>query len=332
DTGAAASGRPAYLAAAISMLAFLVRRFLTAVLSVLLASVVVFGALLAVPGDPATVILGMNASPAAREALRTQLGLDRPPVERYVSWLGGVMRGDMGESLNYQRPVAGLIGERLRVSVPLAVGAALVACLLALPLGIFAALRRGTVWDPLVTSLSQLGAAIPSFWLGLIFILYFAVELRWLPASGFVPLGEDPVRWARSLVLPVLALGLGQAAVMTRMTRAAMLEVLSQDFVRTARAKGVGQRGVVLKHALRNGMVRIVTILGISLSNVFIGSIVIEQVFALPGLGRLALTAIGTRDFPLLQGEILLYAATIVGLGFLVDVSYGLLDPRIRYE
>jgi len=314
------------------MLAFLVRRFLTAVLSVLLASVVVFGALLAVPVDPATVILGMNASPAAREALRTQLGLDRPPVERYVSWLGGVMRGDMGESLNYQRPVAGLIGERLRVSVPLAVGAALVACLLALPLGIFAALRRGTVWDPLVTSLSQLGAAIPSFWLGLIFILYFAVELRWLPASGFVPLGEDPVRWARSLVLPVLALGLGQAAVMTRMTRAAMLEVLSQDFVRTARAKGVGQRGVVLKHALRNAMVTIVTILGISLSNVFIGSIVIEQVFALPGLGRLALTAIGTRDFPLLQGEILLYAATIVGLGFLVDVSYGLLDPRIRYE
>src|SRR5690606_840919 len=169
---------PASLAAPISTLAFLVRRVLSAVLSVLLASVVVVGALLAVPGDPATVLLGMNASPAAREALRTQLGLDRPPVERYVSWLGGVMRGDMGESLNYQRPVAGLIGERLRVSVPLAVGAALVACLLALPLGIFAALRRGTVWDPLVTSLSQLGAAIPSFWLGLIFILYFAVELR----------------------------------------------------------------------------------------------------------------------------------------------------------
>lgn len=314
------------------MLAFLVRRFLTAVLSVLLASVVVFGALLAVPGDPAAVILGMNASPAAREALTRQLGLDRPPVERYVAWLGGVVQGDLGESLNYDRPVAGLIGDRLRVSVPLAVGAALVACLLALPLGVLAALKRGTFWDPLVTSLSQLGAAVPSFWLGLLFILYFAVELRWLPASGFVPFGQDPVRWARSLVLPVLALGLGQAAVMTRMTRAAMLEVLSQDFVRTARAKGVAQRGVVLKHALRNAMVTIVTILGLSLSNVFIGSIVIEQVFALPGLGRLALTAIGTRDFPLLQGEILLYASTIVGLGFLVDVSYGLLDPRIRYE
>lgn len=314
------------------MLGFLVRRFLSAVLSVLLASVVVFGALLAVPGDPASVILGMNASPEAREALGRQLGLDVPPTQRYARWLSGVVRGDLGESLNYRRPVSGLIADRLRVSVPLALGAALVACIIAFPVGIFAALRRGSVWDPLLTSLSQLGAAIPSFWLGLIFILYFAVELRWLPASGFVPLAEDPVRWARSLLLPVLALGLGQAAVMTRMTRAAMLEVLDQDFVRTARSKGLPERGVVLKHALRNAMVTIVTILGLSLSNVFIGSIVIEQVFALPGLGRLALTAIGTRDFPLLQGEILLYAATIVGLGFLVDASYGLLDPRIRYD
>ncbi|HZW98674.1 MAG TPA: ABC transporter permease [Trueperaceae bacterium] len=314
------------------MFGFLVRRFLSAVLSVLLASVVVFGALLAVPGDPASVILGMNASPEAREALGRQLGLDVPPPQRYVRWLSGVVTGDLGESLNYRRPVSGLIADRLRVSVPLALGAALVACLIAFPVGIFAALRRGTVWDPLLTSLSQVGAAIPSFWLGLIFILYFAVELRWLPASGFVPLAEDPVRWARSLLLPVLALGLGQAAVMTRMTRAAMLDVLDQDFVRTARSKGLPESGVVLKHALRNAMVTIVTILGLSLSNVFIGSIVIEQVFALPGLGRLALTAIGTRDFPLLQGEILLYAATIVGLGFLVDASYGLLDPRIRYD
>ena len=314
------------------MLGFLLRRFVTALVSMVLASLVVFSALLAVPGDPAAVILGMNSTPQARAALRTKLGLDEPAPQRYVAWLGGVVQGDFGESLNYQRPVAGLIADRLKVSVPLALGAALIACLIALPLGIFAAVRRGTLWDPLVTALSQLGAAIPSFWLGLIFILYFAVELRWLPASGFVPFSEDPVRWARSLLLPVLALGLGQAAVMSRMTRAAMLDVLSQDFVRTARAKGVAQRGVVFKHALRNAMVTIITILGLSLSNVFIGSIVVEQVFALPGLGRLALTAIGTRDFPLLQGEILIYAATIVFLGFLVDASYGLLDPRIRYS
>ena len=314
------------------MLGFVARRFVTALVSVLLASVVVFSALLAVPGDPAAVILGINATPEARAVLSRKLGLDVPPVERYVRWLGGALRGDLGESINYQRPVSALIRDRLRVSVPLAVGAALLACLLAVPLGVFAALKRGTLWDPLLVAASQLGAAVPSFWLGLIFILYFAVQLKWLPAGGFTPFEQDPGAWARSLLLPVLALGLGQAAVMTRMTRAAMLEVLSQDFVRTARAKGVATRGVVLKHALRNAMVTIVTILGLSLTNVFIGSIVIEQVFALPGLGRLAITAIGTRDFPLLQGEVLVYASTIVALGFLVDVSYGLLDPRIRYE
>lgn len=313
------------------MLGFLVRRFLTALVSIVLASIVVFSALLAVPGDPAEIILGLNANPAAAAALRTKLGLDLPPATRYVQWFGGVVQGDFGESINYQRPVGPMIQDRLRVSVPLSVAAALLATVIAIPVGILAALRRGTVWDPLLTSLSQLGAAIPSFWLGLMFILWFAVQWRVLPAGGFTPFSDDPLRWAKSMLLPVLALGLGQAAVMTRMTRAAMLDVLSQDYVRTARAKGVGQRGVVWKHALRNAMVTIVTIFGLSLTNLFIGSIVIEQVFALPGMGRLALTAIGTRDFPLLQGLILVYAATIVLLGFLVDVSYGLLDPRIRY-
>ncbi len=314
------------------MLAFAVRRFLTAIVSVLLASLVVFSAIVAIPGDPAEIILGLNSSQEARAALRTKLGLDVPAPRRYVAWLGGVLRGDFGESLNYQQPVAKLIGGRLKVSVPLSLGAALIATLLAIPLGILAAVRRGTFVDPLVVALSQLGAAIPGFWLGLIFILYFAVELRLFPAGGFTPFATDPAKWLKSLVLPMLALGLGQAAVMVRMTRAAMLEVLNQDFVRTARAKGLGRRSVVLKHALRNAMVTIITILGLSLTNVFIGSIVIEQVFALPGMGRLAITAIGTRDFPLLQGEILVYAATIVFLGFLVDLSYGLLDPRIRYS
>ncbi len=313
------------------MLAFTIRRFITALISVWLASLVVFSAIIAVPGDPAAIILGLNSAPAARAALRTKLGLDVPAPQRYVRWLGNALTGDLGESINYQQPVGKLIAARLQVSVPLALGAALVATLLAIPLGIFAAMKRGTLLDPLVTALSQVGAAVPSFWLGLIFILYFAVHLKALPAGGFTPFGTDPVKWFKSLVLPVLALGLGQAAVMTRMTRAAMLDVLGQDFVRTARAKGVGPRPVVLKHALRNAMVTIITILGLSLTNVFIGSIVIEQVFALPGMGRLALTAIGTRDFPLLQGEILVYAATIVALGFLVDLSYGLLDPRIRY-
>lgn len=314
------------------MLGFLTRRFLTAIVSVLLASVVVFSALLAVPGDPAEVILGLNASPEALTALRHQLGLDEPPAQRYVQWLGGILHGDFGESLNYQKPVGALIRGRLGVSVPLSLGAALVACLIALPLGILAALRRGTVLDPLITASSQVGAAIPSFWLGLMLILLFAVRLHWLPAGGFAGWHTDPMRSLRSLILPVFALGLGQAAVITRMTRAAMLEELDQDYVRTAHAKGLAAGRVVLLHALRNALVTIVTIFGLSLTNVFIGSIIIEQVFALPGMGRLVLTAIGARDFPLLQGEILVYAATIVALSFLVDISYGLLDPRIRYE
>jgi len=314
------------------MVPYLVRRALTAALSVVLASLLVFSALLAIPGDPAEIILGLDAAPEARSALRDQLGLNEPAPARYVAWAAGVLRGDLGMSIVYQRPVAALIVDRLGVSVPLALGAALIAGLIALPLGVLAALRRGTWVDPVVTSLAQLGAAVPSFWLGLLFVLLFAVELGWLPAGGFSPWDRDPVASVRSLILPMLALGLGQAAVMTRMTRSSMIDALAQDYVRTARAKGLPPARVTFGHALRNALVTLVTILGLSLTNVFIGSIVVEQVFALPGLGQLALTAIGTRDLPLVQGEILLYATTIIVLGFLVDVSYALLDPRIRYE
>lgn len=314
------------------MLLYLVRRALTAVVSVVLASLVVFSALLAIPGDPVEIILGLDAAPEARAALREQLGLNQPAPARYLAWAAGVLRGDLGESIVYQRPVSALIVDRLGVSVPLALGAALIAGLIALPLGLLAALRRGTWVDPVVTSVAQLGAAVPSFWLGLLFVLLFAVELGWLPAGGFTPWARDPAASVRSLILPMLALGLGQAAVMTRMTRSSMIEALAQDYVRTARAKGLPPGRVTLGHALRNTLVTLVTILGLSLTNVFIGSIVIEQVFALPGLGQLALTAIGTRDLPLVQGEILLYATTIIALGFLVDASYALLDPRIRYE
>jgi len=314
------------------MVSYLVRRALTAALSVVLASLVVFSALLAIPGDPAEIILGLDAAPEARAALRDQLGLNEPAPARYLAWAAGVLRGDLGESIVYRRPVGALIVDRLGVSVPLALGAALIAGLIALPLGVLAALRRGTWVDPVVTSLAQLGAAVPSFWLGLLFVLLFAVELGWLPAGGFSPWARDPVASVRSLILPMLALGLGQAAVMTRMTRSSMIDALAQDYVRTARAKGLPPVRVTFGHALRNALVTLVTILGLSLTNVFIGSIVIEQVFALPGLGQLALTAIGTRDLPLVQGEILLYATTIIVLGFLVDVSYALLDPRIRYD
>jgi len=314
------------------MLAFILRRLLLACLSVFLAAVLVFSALLAIPGDPATTIVGLNASPEALAAVRQQLGLDEPPAARFWSWFGGVLRGDFGISLNYRTPVRELIADRLAVSLPLALAGMLVACAVALPLGILAALKRGTLLDPLVTTAAQLGAAVPSFWLGLLLILLFSVRLGWLPSGGYVPWDEDPWGSVRSLMLPTLALGLGQAAVITRMTRAALLETLAQDYVRTARAKGLPGRSVVVKHGFRNALVTLITVLGLSFSQILVGAIVIEQVFSLPGLGRLALTAIGTRDFPLLQGEVLVYASIIVFLSFLVDLAYGFLDPRIRYD
>lgn len=314
------------------MLPYLIRRLASALLSILLAAVLVFAALLAIPGDPAEIILGLNASPGAAAALREQLGLNLPPIPRFLNWLGGAVRGDFGDSLNYRRPVSELLAGRLQVSVPLALGAMLIACLIALPLGTLAALRQGTWLDPLVVTFAQVGAAIPSFWLGLMFILLFSVELGWFPAGGYVPWERSPAGAARSLILPALALGLGQAAVITRMTRASMLDVLRQDYVRTASAKGLSRRRVVLVHTLRNALVTIVTIIGLSMAQLLVGAIVIEQVFSLPGLGRLALTAIGARDFPLLQAEVLLYASAIVALSFFVDVLYGFLDPRIRYS
>lgn len=314
------------------MFAFVVRRFLLACLSVVFAAVLVFGALLAIPGDPATAILGLNPSPEALAAVRLQLGLEKPPVTRFLNWFGGVLQGDFGTSINYRTPVRGLLAEGLAVSLPLALAGMIVACLVALPLGALAALKRGSWPDPLVSAAAQLGAAVPSFWLGLLLILLFSVELGWLPSGGYVPWAEGPWENIRSLVLPTLALGLGQAAVITRMTRAALLETLSQDYVRTARAKGLRGRTVVLKHGFRNALVTLLTVLGLSFSQILVGAIVIEQVFSLPGLGRLALTAIGTRDFPLLQGEVLVYAVIIVFLSFLVDLAYGFLDPRIRYD
>jgi len=314
------------------MIVYVLQRSISAAISILLVSILVFIAVLAVPGDPAEIILGLNAHPEAISALRETLGLNTPPFTRFFKWLGGIFTGDLGESLNYQKPVIHLIAERLQVSSLSAFGSVMVAMLISIPLGVLAARKHGTFLDPLVITLSQLGAAVPSFWLGLMLILLFSVELRWLPAGGYVPWDRDPLGTLRSLLLPILALGLGQAAVMTRMTRAAMLDILFNDYIKTARGKGLPEFRIITFHAFRNALIPVVTIVGLSLTNIFIGSIIIEQVFALPGLGQLALTAIGTRDYPLIQGEILVYAIAIVTFSFLVDISYGLLDPRIRYD
>jgi peptide/nickel transport system permease protein len=314
------------------MLGYLIRRLLAALVTILLAASLVFFALVAIPGDPAEVILGINANPEALAGLRRQLGLDQPAGIRFLNWLGALAQGDLGESINYQRPVALLIAETLSVSLPLSLGAMVIACALAIPLGVSAALNKGTWLDPTITALSQLGAAVPSFWLGLMLILLFSVQLNWFPAAGYIPWEDGPLRTLRSLLLPTLALGLGQAAVMTRMTRSAMLESLSQDYIRTAKAKGLARKQVVFGHGLRNALVTLVTIIGLSLAQILINAIIVEQVFSLPGMGSLVLRAIGNRDFPLLQGQIFVYASVIVVLSFIVDVSYSLLDPRIRYS
>jgi peptide/nickel transport system permease protein len=238
----------------------------------------------------------------------------------------------LGTSLQFKKSVSALISERLGVSLFMAVAGSLLAAVIAIPLGMFAALNRNNSLDPIISAASQLGAAIPSFWLGLMMILLFSVQLGWLPVVGFTPWSRDPAAFMRSLMMPVLALGFGQAAIMTRMTRAAMLETLTQDYIRTAKGKGLPQATVTWKHALRNTLITLVTIMGISVTGILIGSIIIEQVFSIPGLGSLTLTAVKNRDLPLLQGQILVYASLIVLINFLVDMSYGFLDPRVRYD
>jgi peptide/nickel transport system permease protein len=311
---------------------YLARRTATALITLLLASLMVFASLLVLPGDPAQLILGLRSDPEQHARLSAELGLDRPPLERYGLWLGGAVRGDLGRSLTYGQPVIDLIVERLPVTMPLLAASSLLALLIALPAGAYAASRRGSASDAAVVALAQAGLAVPSFWLGLLLALLFAVNLGWLPATGFRTWSEDFWGAVRSLVLPVLTLGLGQAAALIRSVRGGILEVLGQDYVRTARSKGVGGVRLIVRHVLRNALVTVVTLLGVQLGQLLAGAVIIESVFALPGLGTLALQAVQQSDFPLVQGVVLLIATAIVGLNLLVDLLYGWLDPRVRYE
>jgi peptide/nickel transport system permease protein len=295
-------------------------------------SLIVFVVVRIIPGDPALLILGTEASPEGAAALRRAMGLDRPLTVQYGEWLGGALRGDLGHSIQYDVPVGGLVLSRLTVTGPLTLLAALFMTAVALPLGIYAATHRGRLGDYAATIVSQLGIAVPSFWAGLLLILLFAVRLGWVQAGGFDGWAAGLGRGLRALLLPAIALGVIQAAILTRTTRAAVLEVLGADHVRTARAKGLAERVVTRKHVLRNALVTIVTVVGLQLGQLLAGSIVLENVFYLPGLGRLALAAISARDLPVVQGVVLFVAATIVTLNFAVDLLYGLLDPRIRHE
>jgi peptide/nickel transport system permease protein len=311
---------------------YLLRRLAAFAATLGLVSVLVFVVVRVLPGDPALIIMGTEASPEAAAALRRAMGLDRPIAVQYVEWIGNALRGDLGRSIQYDLPVGRLILSRLHVTLPLTVLAAVFMAALALPLGVFAATHQRRAGDYLAMVVSQLGIAVPSFWAGLLLILVFAVQLGWTRAGGFDGWHAGILAGLRSLILPGIALGLIQAAILTRTTRGAVLEVLRADHVRTARAKGLEERVVVYKHVLRNACITIVTIVGLQLGQLMTGSIVLENVFFLPGLGRLALGAISARDLPVIQGVVLFVASVIVTLNFVVDLAYGLLDPRIRHE
>jgi peptide/nickel transport system permease protein len=310
----------------------ILRRAVAFVVTLFVVSLVVFTVVRILPGDPALLIMGTEASPEAAAALRRAMGLDRPILVQYVEWLSGALVGDLGRSIQYDVGVARLVLSRLAVTLPLTVLAALFMLLTAVPLGVYAATRQGRVGDYLAMLVSQLGIAIPSFWAGLLLILLFAVRLGWVQAGGFDGWAGGLWPGLRALLLPAFALGVVQAAILTRTTRAAVLEVLRADHVRTARAKGLAEGAVTWKHVVRNALLTIVTIVGLQLGQLLTGSIVLENVFYLPGLGRLALGAISARDLPVVQGVVLFVAVTVVTLNFVVDLLYTVLDPRIRYE
>ena len=312
------------------MFEFLVRRAFISAVTLLLISLIVFAGVRMIPGDPARVLAGTDADAAGLEEIREKYGLNAPLPLQYVRWLGLAVRGDLGESIRTRQSVAGTVATKLPITVELACLSLLVAIGIAIPAGVIAAVRRNTPWDVLASGLSLCGVSVPNFWLGIMLILLVSVRLGWLPASGFVPLTEDPVANLKRMLMPALVLGTGLAAVLMRQTRNAMIEVLSADYVRTARAKGLAQAAVVVRHALRNGLIPVVTILGLQMGALMSGAVVTEQIFVLPGFGRLIVESVFTRDYPLVQGVVLITASSYVLINLLVDVSYTVLNPRIR--
>ena len=313
---------------------FLLKRFVTFVLTLIVASIVVFAVLELLPGNVAQMILGDTATPEALAALESKLGLNRPAVARYFGWIGGLLTGQTAESYAYSVPTSELITERLQVSLPLAVLSMLLTVALALVLGVYAAARHNRMGDVGVMSLSQLGIAVPSFWLAILLVLLFAVRLGWFDAGGFPGWREDDGGglWPgfKSLVLPAVALAAAQASVMTRWTRSSVLDVMREDYVRTARAKGLSPRAVLWRHVLRNAAIPVLTIMGLQFAFLISGTVVVENVFVLPGIGRLVFQAIANRDIVVVRDVVLLLVAMVVIVNFIVDVLYALVDPRLR--
>lgn len=312
------------------MLRYTLKRLLSLCISLAVASLVIFFVIEVAPGDPATFMLGINSQPDTIAALRIELGLDVPKWQRYLTWVGGLLIGDFGTSYTYRTPVAQMIADRLWVSLPLAVYALTLSTLIAFPTGIYAASRRGKAGDVAVMGATQLGVAIPNFWFAMMMVLLFAINLRWFSAGGFVGWDKGLGAGLWSLTLPAISLALPQAAILSRVMRSALLDVLGEDFMRTARAKGLTRGQALWRHGLRNAMIPVLTIIGLQFSFLLAGAIIIEQVFYLPGLGRLVFQSISARDLIVVESVVMLLVFSVILVNFAVDLAYALVDPRLR--
>jgi peptide/nickel transport system permease protein len=312
------------------VLRYALRRLVSLGLSLVVASLLVFLTLQVVPGDPASYMLGLNASPETVAALRAELGLDAGPVARYLAWVGGMLTGDFGTSYTYRTPVAGMVLDRLEVSLPLALMALALSTAIAFPVGVWAASRRGTAVDAGVMGATQLGVAIPNFWFAMLLVLVFAVKLRWVSAGGFPGWEAGALPGLRALALPAIALALPQASILARVMRSSLIDTLNEDFIRTARAKGLTRGQALRRHALRNALIPVLTIIGLQFSFLLAGAIIIENVFFLPGLGRLVFQAISQRDLIVVQSVVMLLVVAVIAVTWLVDLAYAWVDPRLR--
>lgn len=312
------------------MLTYVTKRLGSLCLSLIVASLVIFACIEIVPGDPASFMLGINAQPDTIQALRVELGLDQSLAQRYLGWVGGLLGGDMGTSYTYRTPVSDIVSDRLQVSLPLALYALTLTVVVAFPVGILAAARRGSVTDITVMGATQLGVAIPNFWFAILMVILFAINLRWFSAGGFPGWDAGIFPAMKALTLPAIALALPQASILARVMRSSMLDTLSEDYMRTARAKGLTRRQVLWRHALRNAMIPVLTIIGLQFSFLLAGAIIIENVFFLPGLGRLVFQAITQRDLIVVESVVMLLVFAVILLNFFVDIAYAWVDPRLR--
>ena len=311
------------------MPSFILGRLVSLILSLIAASIVIFLVLEVVPGDPAQFMLGLNATPEATATLRTALGLDGPLLERYFTWVLGLLRGDFGISYTYKVPVSGLIADRIWISLPLAIYALALSTLIAFPVGILAAVKRNSATDVGIMGATQVGLAVPNFWFAMLLVLLFSITLRWFSAGGF-PGWEDPVLALKALTLPAVALALPQASILARVMRSSLLDTLGEDYIRSARAKGLSQGQTLWRHALRNALIPVLTIIGLQFSFLLAGAIIIENVFFLPGLGRLVFQGITSRDLIVVKSVVMLLVFAVILVTFLVDITYALVDPRLR--